>query len=95
MICPVVITFVIEEAEKTLQCIVTVKPSAPRPSIDLTIAKATLIGGSDDDTTSEYMDLNCDHKFDTADAVLLKSFILGEIISFEKTADNEYDSVAG
>ena len=64
-------------------------------SIDLTIAKATLIGGSDDDTTSEYMDLNCDHKFDAADVVLLKSFILGEIISFDKTADNEYESGAG
>ena len=64
-------------------------------SIDLTIAKATLIGGFDDDTALEDMDLNCDHKYDTADVVLLKSFILGEIISFDKTADNEYDSGTG
>ena len=58
-------------------------------SLDLVRAKAALIEWSDDKTPSEYMDLNQDNAFDIADVVMLKSFLLGKIKSFDKAEDNK------
>lgn len=58
-------------------------------SLDLVKAKATLIEWEDDYIAGEYIDLNHDNEFTVADVVMLQSFLLGKINSFDNDIDKK------